>query len=154
MIGMEFIILNLSNTKINSFKILTKNDIATEQVGYEFASKISPGNIITLNGDLGSGKTTFVKGVLKGLNYKHEVTSPTYTLINEYNADFKIIHIDCYREKDINRWLNIGLIDYLTADNIIFIEWADYIKSILPENINNISFEILSQTQRLINCNE
>jgi len=81
--------------KIDSFEILTENYTETEDLGYKFSSKISPGDVIALNGNLGSGKTTFVKGVLKGLNYKHEVTSPTYTLINEYNADFKIIHIDC-----------------------------------------------------------
>lgn len=140
--------------KINSFEILTKNNIETEELGYNFSSKISPGDVITLNGNLGSGKTTFVKGVLRGLNYKYEVTSPTYTLINEYNADFKIIHIDCYREKDINRWLNIGLTDYLTGNNILFIEWANYIQSILPNDINNISFKILNPNKRLIKCNE
>ena len=80
---------------IDSFQKITKNNVDTEELGYNFASKISPTDIFALNGNLGSGKTTFVKGVLKGLNYKHEVTSPTYTLINEYNADFNIIHIDC-----------------------------------------------------------
>ena len=89
---------------IDSFKLITKNNLETEQVGYNFSKKISKGDIITLNGNLGSGKTTFVKGVLKGLNYQYEVTSPTYTLINEYNADYNIIHIDCYREKNVNRW--------------------------------------------------
>ena len=107
-----------------------------------------------MNGNLGSGKTTFVKGVLKGLHYQYEVTSPTYTLINEYNADYDIIHIDCYREKDVNRWLNIGLIDYFSGNNILFIEWSEYIKSILPKDINNISFDIVSQNERLIKCNE
>ena len=92
----------------------TKSSLETENLGVEFSKKISQGTIITLNGDLGSGKTTFVKGVLKGFNYIDEVTSPTYTLINEYNADYKIIHIDCFREKNIDRWLNIGLIDYFT----------------------------------------
>ena len=96
---------------IEPFKSITKNNIETEKLGYNFSRKIYPGDIISLNGNLGSGKTTFVKGVLKGLNYQHEVTSPTYTLINEYNADYKIIHIDCYREPDVNRWLNIGLMD-------------------------------------------
>ncbi len=140
--------------KIDSFEILTENYTETEDLGYKFSSKISPGDVIALNGNLGSGKTTFVKGVLRGLNYKHEVTSPTYTLINEYNADFKIIHIDCYREKDINRWLNIGLTDYLMQNSILFIEWANYIESILPSDINNIYFKILNPNERLIKCNE
>ena len=139
---------------IKNFKSVTKSNIESEQLGYDFSKKISKGDIITLNGNLGSGKTTFVKGVLKGLNYQYEVTSPTYTLINEYNADYDIIHIDCYREKDVNRWLNIGLIDYFSGNNILFIEWSEYIKSILPKDINNISFDIVSQNERLIKCNE
>ena len=103
---------------------------------------------------MGAGKTTFVKGVLKGLNYKYDVTSPTYTLINEYDADYKIIHIDCYREKDINRWLNIGITDYFDSDCILFIEWYENIKSILPKNINIINFKMISENERLISNNE
>jgi len=139
---------------IDSFKLITKNNLETEQVGYNFSKKISKGDIITLNGNLGSGKTTFVKGVLKGLNYQYEVTSPTYTLINEYNADYNIIHIDCYREKNVNRWLNIGLVDYFLGDNILFIEWPENIKSILPKDINDIFFKVVSLNERSIKCNE
>ena len=139
---------------IEPFKSITKSNLETEKLGYDFSRKVSPGDIISLNGNLGSGKTTFVKGVLKGLNYQHEVTSPTYTLINEYNADYKIIHIDCYREPDVNRWLNIGLMDYFLTDNILFIEWPEKIKDILPNNINKLFFEIVSINERLIKCNE
>ena len=139
---------------IESFKLVTKNNIETEKLGYNFSKKISQGDIIALKGNLGSGKTTFVKGVLKGLNYEHEVTSPTYTLINEYNTNYKIIHIDCYRESDVNRWLNIGLIDYFSGNNILFIEWPEKIESILPKNINKLSFEIVNVNERLIKCNE
>ena len=133
-----------------SFNSTTKTHKETEKLGMKFSQFISKGNIITLNGNLGSGKTTFMKGVLKGLNYKDEVTSPTYTLINEYNADYKIIHIDCYREPNIDRWLNIGLIDYFGKDNIIFIEWAENIKKILPNKTINLLFEIKSSNERLI----
>ena len=133
-----------------SFNSITKTHEETKILGMKFSKFISKGNIITLNGNLGSGKTTFMKGVLKGLNYKDEVTSPTYTLINEYNADYKIIHIDCYREPNIDRWLNIGLIDYFEKDNIIFIEWAENIKKILPNKTINLLFEIKSSNERLI----
>ena len=129
----------------------TKSSLETENLGVEFSKKISQGAIITLNGDLGSGKTTFVKGVLKGFNYIDEVTSPTYTLINEYNADYKIIHIDCFREKNIDRWLNIGLIDYFTEENILFIEWPNNIKDILYyRKVINLNFKIKDLNQRLI----
>ena len=140
---------------IESFKVTTCSNIETEELGCKFSQKISKGDIIGLNGDLGSGKTTFVKGILKGLNYNDGVTSPTYTLINEYYLeDYRIIHIDCYREKNINRWLNIGLIDYLSGQDILFIEWAENIQSILPNEINNMYFNILDFNKRLIKCNE
>jgi len=129
----------------------SKNYLDTENLGIEFSKTISKGSIITLEGDLGSGKTTFVKGVLKGLNYNEEVTSPTYTLINEYDAEYKIIHIDCFREKSIDRWLNIGLIDYFTKENILFIEWPNNIKNLLfSHQIINLSFEIKGLDERLI----
>ena len=129
----------------------SKNYLATEKLGIEFSKTISKGSIVALNGDLGSGKTTFVKGVLKGFNYNGEVTSPTYTLINEYEAKNRIIHIDCFREKNINRWLNIGLIDYFTNENILFIEWPNHIKNILfSRKIIELNFEIKDLNERLI----
>jgi tRNA threonylcarbamoyladenosine biosynthesis protein TsaE len=130
------------------------NHNETENLGFKFSKLISKGDIITLNGDLGSGKTTFVKGVLKGLSYTQEVTSPTYTLINEYNALYNIIHIDCYREKKIDRWLNIGLMDYFETDSIFFIEWAENIKDLLPNKTIDLFFHIIDSNQRLIKYNE
>ena len=132
------------------FNVVTKTALDTEKLGIKFSKIISKGDIITLNGNLGSGKTTFVKGVLKGLNYQSEVTSPTYTLVNEYDADYKIIHIDCFREKNIDRWLNIGLTDYFSKHNIIFIEWPEIIGSILPSTTIDLFFEIKNADKRFI----
>ena len=138
-------------TKINNlFNSSTNSDLETQELGIQFSKFIKNGDVITLNGNLGSGKTTFVKGVLIGLGYKDEVTSPTYTLINEYKAKYNIIHLDCYREKDMNRWLNIGLIDYFNDQNILFIEWAENIKNILPDNTKKLFFEVISLNERMI----
>lgn len=137
--------------KINDlFNATTTNHLETQELGIQFSKFIKNGDIVTLNGNLGSGKTTFVKGVLIGLGYEGEVTSPTYTLINEYRTKYNIIHLDCYREKDINRWLNIGLIDYFNNQNILFIEWAENIKNILPNKTKNLFFEVIKSNQRLI----
>ena len=122
----------------------------TELIGISFSKQINSGDIIAINGDLGAGKTTFIKGVLQGLGYKGNVSSPTYTLVNEYDAKYKIIHIDCYREKLINRWLDIGIVDYLNSDNVVFIEWANYINSILPEDVITVNIEHLSESKRKI----
>ena len=138
-------------TKINNlFNSSTNSDLETQELGIQFSKFIKNGDVITLNGNLGSGKTTFVKGVLIGLGYKDEVTSPTYTLINEYKARYNIIHLDCYREKDMNRWLNIGLIDYFNDQNILFIEWAENIKNILPDNTKKLFFEVIGSNERMI----
>ena len=137
--------------KINNlFNSSTSNHLETQELGVQFSKFIKNGDVITLNGDLGSGKTTFVKGVLIGLGYQDEVTSPTYTLINEYKTKYNIIHLDCYREKDINRWLNIGLIDYFNNQNILFIEWAENIKNILPDKTKNLFFEVIGSNERMI----
>ncbi len=145
----------MNSDKINNlFNIITNNHIETEKLGIAFSKLINNGDVIALNGDLGSGKTTFMKGVLTGLDYKSEVTSPTYTLINEYRAKFNVIHLDCYREQDLNRWLNIGLLDYFNDNNIIFIEWAEKINSILPNKKINLFFEVIDSNKRLIKYNE
>ena len=120
-------------------------------LGVEFSKFISNGDIIILEGELGSGKTTFVKGVLKGFNYASEVTSPTFTLINEYHADKKIIHIDFYRENKAERWKLIGLDDYLGSnENITIIEWGNLHSQLLPKDIITINFEHIDEQKRKI----
>ena len=122
----------------------------TEQFGFIFSKDINNGDVIAINGELGAGKTTFIKGVLKGLHYNKNVTSPTYTLVNEYDAKFKIIHIDCYREQKLNRWLDIGIMDYLMGNNVVIIEWSEYIEKILPKNMIQINIDYISKFERKI----
>ncbi len=122
----------------------------TMSIGFEFSQEIKAGDIIAIEGEIGAGKTTFIKGILKGLGYKGNVNSPTYTLINEYQADSKIIHIDCYREKNINRWIDIGFIDYLNDNNIIIIEWPEYIRKILPSDTIDIYIKHIEESIREI----
>ena len=122
----------------------------TEQFGFIFSKDINNGDVIAINGELGAGKTTFIKGVLKGLHYNENVTSPTYTLVNEYDAKFKIIHIDCYREQKLNRWLDIGIMDYLMGNNVVIIEWSEYIEKILPKNMIQINIDYISKFERKI----
>ena len=121
---------------------------STENLGFVFSKNINKGAVIAINGELGAGKTTFIKGILKGLNYNGNVSSPTYTLVNEYDAKFKIIHIDCYREQKLNRWLDIGIMDYLIGDNIVIIEWSKYIDKILPKNMITINIDYISEFER------
>ena len=134
-------------------KKIINSEEECELLGSKISSKLKPGYVISLQGDLGSGKTTFVKGILKGLNYKYGVTSPTFTLINEYHADLKVIHIDFYRENDIKRWKEIGIDEYLYSENLVIIEWGNMIKTILPDNVITIYFEHINLNKRKIYSN-
>jgi tRNA threonylcarbamoyladenosine biosynthesis protein TsaE len=78
--------------------------------------------------------------VLKGLDYGKPVTSPTFTLVNEYDAKIPIIHIDCYRESESQRWIQLGLNDYLNEENIVIVEWADKMEKLLPRDTIQLKF--------------
>ena len=127
---------------------ITDSPEASIKMGQEFSTHLKGGDIVLLNGNLAAGKTTFVKGILKGLNYANEVTSPTFTLINEYDADTKIIHIDCYREHDLNRWISLGIQEYFYSEDIIIIEWPEIIETLLPNHCVNIQINNISETTR------
>ena len=133
------------------FEKIVNSEGECQLLGKTLSSKLQSGDILSLVGNLGSGKTTFVKGILKGLNYQHNVTSPTFTLINEYDADLKVIHIDFYRENDIKRWLEvIGINEYLYSDNLVIIEWGNIISDILPKDVIPIYFEHIELNKRKI----
>lgn len=115
-------------------KIYKSNSVEdTASAAGEFASELKPGDIVALVGDLGAGKTAFVKGIAKYFHSKNDVLSPTYTLINEYSGDVPIYHFDVYRLNnptlDECDWID----EYLFGNGITIIEWADNIKNILPE---------------------
>ena len=128
----------------------TQNPQDTIALGKGLANHMEPGDVYALTGDLASGKTTFIKGVMKGLKYAKEVTSPTFTLINEYDAQFSVIHIDCYREDNLDRWIKLGLHDYMNENNIVIIEWADKMNSLLPDDSIHIQFNHRGMNQREI----
>ena len=122
----------------------------TIKMGESLSKFIEKGDIITLNGNLAAGKTTFVKGILLGLNYRQDVTSPTFTLVNEYEAKIKVIHMDCYRENNLKRWISLGIQDYFNSDDIKIIEWPEIISPLLPENVISINLKLRSEFEREI----
>jgi tRNA threonylcarbamoyladenosine biosynthesis protein TsaE len=122
----------------------------TISLGKSLAEFIEPGDIITLEGDLAAGKTTFVKGILLGLNFKHMVTSPTFTLINEYEANQRVIHMDCYRENNLQRWINLGIQDYFYSNDVKIIEWPEIISVLIPEGNISIILTSVSEFERKI----
>ena len=129
---------------------ITNSDLESIKLGRKFSNNLKQGTIVGLNGEIGSGKTTFIKGILEGLNYKHDVTSPTFTLINEYDADLKVIHIDFYREENIERWKNMGFEEILYNNDVILIEWSNLIPDLLPKDILILNFKHIKENKRKI----
>ncbi len=114
----------------------------TFHIASNIAEKVSPGTIIALKGDLGTGKTTFTQGFAHAIGVKELVGSPTFKLISEYEGrNFWLYHIDAYRLKGAYDFLNIGGEEYLFSQfGVTIIEWADIIMELLPDNTININF--------------
>ena len=129
---------------------ITTSPEETMNYAKSIASLFNGGMVYGLRGELASGKTTFIKGLLMGLEFDEMVNSPTFTLINEYRAIHKVIHIDCYRENNINRWIDLGIFEYFSSNSLVLIEWPEIIKKILPNNIKYIDFEVLDRNSREI----
>ena len=129
---------------------VTSSAEETIELGESLSEFIEAGDIITLDGDLAAGKTTFVKGILLGLNFENEVTSPTFTLINEYEARHRVIHMDCYRENNLHRWINLGIQDYLYSDDVKLIEWPEIISMLIPKDRISIILTSVSEFERKI----
>ena len=130
---------------------ISNNPGETEQFGREFANKIGKGSVIALAGELGSGKTQFVKGLAAEIGSDMSVTSPTFTLIHEYrDGRLPIYHFDFFRIEDCRSAERLGLDDYFFGDGISVIEWADKFRSLIPERATWIVFETNSATQRAI----
>ena len=129
---------------------VTKDPQETIKLGEYFATFVEKGDVFAFVGELASGKTTFIKGILKGLNFDKPVTSPTFTLVNEYDAKYPVIHIDCYREDELERWIKLGMNDYMNEGNIVIIEWADKMESLLPENTVQLNFSHKGKNSREI----
>lgn len=106
----------------------------TEEIAAHFAERLIPGDVLALSGELGAGKTTLTKAIAKSLGYDGEVTSPTYTLINEYDGKMPIYHFDAYRLEKIKREDLDFMDDYLFGEGVCIIEWAEYVHIVLPRN--------------------
>lgn len=118
-----------------------------------FASKLQGGEIIVLSSDLGGGKTTFTKALVKELGYSENVTSPTFTIVNEYKAKFDIFHYDFYRLTEPGIMANELVENSNDKNNIVIIEWADIVSSILPKNYIEIIINKTKEDNRDIIIN-
>ncbi len=109
------------------------NEVATLEAGERLSQSVESGLTIYLHGNLGAGKTTFVRGFLNGLGHVGKVKSPTYTLVEPYIiADFNIYHFDLYRFIDEEEWESAGFRDYFNPSTVCFVEWPEKAENLLP----------------------
>ena len=114
--------------------IISNSAEETEQFGHKLAQQLKPGDVLSFFGDLGSGKTTLIKGICKGLEVKADITSPTFTFIHEYSGRLQVYHFDFYRIANSHEVWELGCDEYFYGEGICLIEWADRIPDLLPEN--------------------
>jgi len=129
-------------------EIVTKSEKETIELGKEFAQSILDKNVtVALLGDLGAGKTTFMKGVAEGFGVKDVIKSPTFVVLKEYESDNgKLVHVDAYRLS--NNFEDIGLTDYFGRAKV-FVEWAGNIEGVMPDDTIEIQFEHVEGGRRI-----
>lgn len=132
---------------MEEYKITVHNEKETISVAQNIESEKFPNMVICLNGELGSGKTVFTKGFAQSLGID-EITSPTFTIIKEYNGELPLYHMDVYRLEEESA--DIGISEYFDKGGVTIIEWADIIKNILPEERLDIKFKIVDENTRVM----
>ena len=130
------------------YKITSRSEMDTIELAQNIESEKFPNMVICLDGELGSGKTIFTKGFADAMGIEENITSPTFTIIKEYNGELPLFHMDVYRldgETD-----GVGIEDYFSKDGVVIIEWASMIKDILPDEYLSVKFKLLDENKRTI----
>ncbi|MBR3254690.1 MAG: tRNA (adenosine(37)-N6)-threonylcarbamoyltransferase complex ATPase subunit type 1 TsaE [Clostridia bacterium] len=134
---------------MNTYNLKTNNENETKQFAKEFASKLKKGDVVVLTGELGSGKTKFTEGILEYFNLQNEISSPTFTIVNEYlTPTVPIYHFDVYRLEDEDEFSAIGGEEYFDK-GICIIEWGEIIKNVLPKKYTQITFSKNEQNENV-----
>lgn len=130
------------------YKITTHSEKETIELAQNFESEKFPNMIICLNGELGSGKTVFTKGIASSLGINEVITSPTFNLIKEYEGELPLYHMDLYRLD--GKLDNFDIEEYYTKGGVVVIEWADTVKDYLPKERLDIKFVVASENKRVL----
>ena len=112
----------------------SKSPQETEALGQALVQKLAPGAVVAFSGDLGAGKTAFVRGMAQGLGITQRVTSPTFTIVNEYSGTVPLFHFDMYRLGSSDELFDIGWEDYLIRGGVCAVEWSERVTDALPED--------------------
>ena len=134
--------------------IYTNNEIETEQAGAQFAKELPGGTVVAFYGDLGAGKTAFVRGMAKGMGITSRVNSPTFTIVNEYIGERELYHFDMYRLGSADELFDIGWEDYLSRGGVCAVEWSENVSEAFEGNEISVVIEKISDTGRKISIGE
>jgi tRNA threonylcarbamoyladenosine biosynthesis protein TsaE len=132
------------------FEIVSSSAEETLAAGEKIGKRLHKGSIVALEGGLGAGKTQLTKGIALGLGIHEEITSPTYTIISEYDGSIPLFHIDTYRLKGSDDFINIGAEELLYGNGVCVIEWSNIVADMLPEKKVSVKIKILDDGKRLI----
>ncbi len=125
----------------------TESAEQTIELGKKIGSYLQKGDIIALQGTLAAGKTTITKGIALSLGIEEPITSPTFTLISEYDGNMPLYHLDVYRLDGVDSFIDLGTDDLLYGDGVSIIEWSDKIMSELPKDVMTIKLEVPNETE-------
>lgn len=130
--------------------IETHSEQETEALGERLAKCLPAGQVAALYGDLGAGKTAFVRGMARGLEIREPVSSPTFTVVNEYPGDVPLFHFDLYRLKNADELFEIGWEDYLSRGGICVVEWSEIVEDAFYPDVIRVKIEKLGDNERRI----
>lgn len=131
---------------MTTFQIQTNSHHNTIKLAKSLATLLKSGDVLTLEGDLGAGKTTFTKGLAEGLDIQRAVTSPTFTMMKQYEGTLPLYHIDAYRLEHSEE--DIGFDEYIYGDGITVIEWASFIEEFIPQEKLEITIRFIDEQTR------
>lgn len=130
-------------------ELVTTSADETRAVGGALAPLLGSGDVVSLTGDLGAGKTTFVQGAAAALDVEEPVLSPTFTLVREYRGAFRIYHVDVYRLDRVQEVLDLGFDEMLDRGAIVFIEWGDMVDSLIPDAFLQVEIQLAGEANAL-----
>ena len=134
--------------------IKIKIEADTHEFGIKLASELAPGTVIAMVGDLGTGKTTLTKAIAQGLGVRETITSPTFTIVKEYDSGrLPLYHFDVYRIGDIDEMYELGYEEYFYGEGVSVVEWADIIEELIPDEAVRINIEYgPNEGERIYRC--
>ncbi len=135
------------------YRLTSNSEAETSRFGQRLARALSPGTVFALQGQLGAGKTRLVQAIAAELGCSQSfVVSPTFTLIHEYDGQLPVYHVDAYRLKDSDEFLDMGGGELLYGDGVCLIEWADRIGDVLPQDHLRVEIQVTGEQSRVFHC--